>query len=260
VALVAARAGAAVALAGGAGDDVWGRWLVARLLEAGVDGSLFELLPGLQTPIAFVAVSAEGEPSYELHGEADRTLETVLRERVHEAVDGSAALLFSTNVLVDAGDREVTMAARRRALELGRPVIFEANLRLHRWDTAADAAANANACIEGALLVRANRAEAAAMTGESDPERAAAALLAAGARLVVLSLGAEGAILRGEVQADAAGERATVVNTAGAGDVLTGTLLAALALDGFAPRAVAGALTDAVAAAARACERWGAVD
>ncbi|HXO10156.1 MAG TPA: PfkB family carbohydrate kinase [Solirubrobacteraceae bacterium] len=260
VALVAARAGAAVALAGGAGDDLWGRWLRSRLRDGGVEVSLFELLPGLQTPIAFVTVSAEGEPSYELHGEADRTLGTVLAGKVRAAVDDSAALMFSTNVLVDAGDREVTMAARRRALHLGRPVIFEANLRLHRWRSAAVAAANANACVEGALLVRTNRAEAAAMTGESDPERAAAALLAAGARLVVLSLGADGAILRGEVRADAPGECADVVNTAGAGDVLTGTLLAALALDAFAPRAAADALPSAVTAAARACERWGAVD
>ncbi len=260
VALVAARAGAPVALAGGAGDDGWGRWLLARLRGAGVDVSLFKLIAEFQTPIAFVTVGADGEPSYQLHGHADRTLETVLDGRAREAMDESAALFHSTNTLVDAGDRAVTMAARERALHLGRPVIFEANLRLHRWDSSAAAAANASACVPGALLVRANQAEAAAMTGEADPERAAAALLAIGARLVVISLGAKGAILRGEVQANAAGARMEVLNAAGAGDVLTGTLLAALALDDFRPRAVAGALEEAVAAAGRACGRWGAID
>ena len=260
VALVAARAGAPVALAGGAGDDDWGRWLAGRLREAGVDVSLFALLGELQTPVAFVTVSAEGEPSYQLHGEPDRTLERALGGRVQEAMDDSAGLFFSTNALVGAGDRAVAMAARRRALELGRPVIFEANLRLHRWDSGAEAAAHANACVPGALLVRANRAEAAAMTGESDPERAAAALIAAGARLVVMSLGAAGAILRGELETDAAGVEVEVLNTAGAGDVLTGTLLAALALDEFRPRAVAATLPEGVIAAARACGRWGAVD
>ena len=148
---------------------------------------------GVQTPIAFVTVSADGEPSYELHGSADRTLETVLDGPGAEAMDDSAALFFSTNTLVDADERAGDDGgARARRCDLDRPVIFDANLRLHRWDSRADAAANANACVPGALLVRANRAEAAAMTGETDPERAAAALVAVGARLVVLTLGARG--------------------------------------------------------------------
>lgn len=260
VALTAAQAGAAVALAGGAGDDAWGRWLLGRLREAGVDVSLFELIPGFQTPLAFVTVSAHGEPSYELHGDADTTLETVVCGRLDEAVHDSAALFISTNTLVAPGDRELTMRARQLALELGRPVIFEANLRLHRWSSRSEAASGANACVPGALLVRANRSEAAAMTGERDPELAAAALTGAGAELVVLTLGAEGAILRGVLTADVPGLHCRVVNTAGAGDVLSGTLLAALIHDGFAPAAIEAALPAAVAEAARACERWGAVD
>ncbi len=43
------------------------------------------------------------------------------------------------------------------------------------------------------------------MTGEDDPERAALALLKAGARIVVITLGAGGAILRGELRADVPG-------------------------------------------------------
>ena len=50
------------------------------------------------------------------------------------------------------------------------------------------------------------------------------------------------------------------MSTLGAGDVLTGTLLARLAATGFYPAAVAAGLRDGVEAAARACERWGAVD
>ena len=56
VAVVAARAGARVALAGGAGDDAWGRWLRDRLEDEGVDLSLFELIEGRQTPLAVVTV------------------------------------------------------------------------------------------------------------------------------------------------------------------------------------------------------------
>src|SRR5437763_1843388 len=111
----------------------------------------------------------------------------------------------------------------------------------------------------GTSLLRTKHAAAAPMTGEPDPARAAAALVDAGARLGVVTLGAEGAVLRGEHEADVPGVPARVRSTVGAGDALMGLLLARAARSGFAPAAVADALPDAVAEAARATERWGAV-
>jgi fructokinase len=260
VAIVAARSGAAVKLAGGAGDDSWGRWLRDRLEDEGVDVSMFELILGSTTPLALVAIGPEGEPSYTIYGEGIATVVHALGARIEEAMSESAALFFSSNTLVGAEEREVTMRARELALDLGRPVIFDPNLRLHRWRSHAEAAASANACVPGALLVRANQVEAELMTGEEDPERAALALLKAGARLVVLTLGEHGAILRGEFKATVLGVPARVLSTVGAGDVFTGTLLARLALTDFYPAAVAAALQDAVVAGALACERWGALE
>src|SRR5437764_1468658 len=89
--------------------------------------------------------------------------------------------------------------------------------------------------------------------------RAAAGLLAAGARHAVVTLGAAGAILRGEVRADAPGRPVKVVNAAGAGDALLGVLLARLSESRFYPPTLAAALGEAVRAAERATERWSAV-
>ena len=260
VAAVAARAGAHVALAGGAGADDWGRWLRDRLEHEGVELSLFELIEDRQTPLAMVAVGDDGEPRYVTYGATIATVVHALANRLEDAVRDSAGLFISTNTLVGGDEREVTMRARELTLELERPVIFDPNLRLHRWRSKADAAATANACVPGALLVRANEAEAALMTGEDDPERAALALVKAGARLVVVTLGARGAILRGELRAQAPGVPVKVRSTIGAGDVLTGLLLARLSATGFYPPAVAAALPAAVEASARACERWGALE
>ncbi|MDQ2895477.1 MAG: PfkB family carbohydrate kinase [Actinomycetota bacterium] len=260
VALVAARAGAQVSLAGGAGDDEWGRWLRDRLTAACVDVTDFALVPGVQTPLAFVVVDDDGEPRYELHGEQPELIVRAVGDRVERAVGDAAALFISTNTLVGAAERALTMRARELILARERPFVFDANLRLHRWSSRADAAASANACVPGALLVRANREEADLMTGEPDPERAALALVKAGAQLVVVTLGPAGAILRGTLRATVPGVPCRPLNTAGAGDTLTGTLLARLALSGFYPSSVAAGLPDAIEAAARACERWGAVD
>ena len=260
VAVMAARHGATVALAGGAGEDAWGRWLRDRLVSEGVDVSLFGLVAGRQTPLALVRVDSAGEPSYEIYGDTIATVVEALGDRVEPAVRDAAALFLSSNTLVGDEERAMTMSAREAALGLGRPVVFDPNLRLHRWRSRPDAAAAANACVPGAFLIRANRAEAALMTGEDDPERAALALLKAGAELVVLTLGADGAILRGKLRLDVAGVPARVVSTVGAGDVLTGMLLGRLARSRFYSPAVAAALPEAVAEAARACERWGALE
>lgn len=259
VCVTAARNGGRVALAGGAGDDPWGAWLRDRLAAEGVGLDFFELVEGAPTALAFVAVDEHGEPEFLIYGAGIHAAIEAAAGRLPAAVEASDALFFASNTLVEDGEREATLAARQRALDLDRPVIFDPNLRLHRWAHPGAAASVARECVPEAFLVKCNRAEAELLSGESDPERAAAGLLAAGARNVIITLGAEGAMLRGEVRADAAGVPAQVVNATGAGDAFLGVVLAWLSRTDFYPAALAAALPEAVREAARATERWGAV-
>lgn len=258
-AVMAARHGGRVALAGGAGDDPWGRWLRERLSAEGVDLEFFELVGGAPTALAFVAVDSQGEPEFLIYGAGIHAAMAAVAARLPDAVEACDALFFASNTLVQEGEREATLAARDRALELGRPVVFDPNLRLHRWEHPGRAVTVARECIPGTFLLKLNRAEAELLSGESDPERAAAGLLAAGAEHVLVTLGADGAILRGPVPATAPGVPAEVVDATGAGDALVGVMLARLSTSGFYPAAMAAALPEAVAEAARATERWGAV-
>lgn len=260
VAVTAARHGASVVLAGGAGDDPWGRWLRDRLAAEGVGLDWFTLLADRATPVAFVTVGSDGEPGYRIYGDAIAAIVKALGDRLLDAVAAADGLFVSSNTLVGAAERDLTMAARARALELERPVVFDANLRLHRWRSRADARSRASACVPGALLVRTNRAEAELLTGEPDPDRAARALVKAGARLAVVTLGAAGALLRGELRADAPGVAARTVSAVGAGDVVSGVLLARLARSAWYPPAAAAGLGEAMSAAARATEGWGALE
>ena len=111
---------------------------------------------------------------------------TSLGDRLEGAVSASAALFIT---LGGPDESEITMRARELALSLERPVVFAPNLCVERWRSRAEAAAVANACVPGALLVSAGAGDAELMTGEEDPERAALALLKAGARMVVITLG-----------------------------------------------------------------------
>lgn len=260
VALMAARAGARVALAGGVGDDEWGRWLRDQLERSGVDLRHFKLIEDMATPLALATVDQAGAPSFRLYGETVATVVNALWGGVELAVEESGGLFITTATLVGEAERKLTMSARERALELEHPVIFDPNLRLHRWSSRADAAASANACVPGALLVRASAADARLMTGEDDLERAAVALRKGGARNVVITDGIRGAMLRGKIRLDVPGTPARVVSTIGSGNALVATLVARLQITGFYEPAIAAALKDAMAVAAQACERWGACD
>lgn len=259
VAVVAAREGARVELAGGAGEDPWGRWLRERLAAEGVGLSWFELVPGAPTPIAFAWVDGDGEPGFQIYGESLASVANAIAGRVDAAVEAGDGLFIGSNTLAGPDERAVTMAARERALALGRPIVFDPNLRLHRWPSADAAASASRACVPGALLVRCNVAEAGLLTGIADPAGAADALVEAGARMACVTLGPEGALLRGAVRAEVPGAAAESVSAIGAGDTLTGVLLAALERGGWEPVAAADALPRAVERAARATERWSAI-
>jgi sugar/nucleoside kinase (ribokinase family) len=259
VAVIAARHGAQVSLAGGAGEDAFGVWLRDRLADEGVGLEWFTLVADAPTPIAFVSVDARGEPEFLIHGAGIHAAVASAAERLPEAVEASSALVFASNTLVDDDERRATLAARERALELGRPVLFDPNLRLGRWPHPGRAASVVRECIPDAFVVKCNRAEAELISGEADPERAAAGLLAAGAQHVVITLGRDGALLRGAgLKAATPGVPAKVVNATGAGDAFFGVLVARLAASGWYPPALAAALPEAAREAAAATERWGA--
>jgi sugar/nucleoside kinase (ribokinase family) len=112
---------------------------------------------------------------------------------------------------------------------------------------------------EGALCVRANHAEASAITGAEDPAAAAAELSALGARIAVVTRGANGAVMRGAVEAEVDGIEVDVVSTLGAGDAFMGTLAAHLGAAGWDPAGAEPALAAAVGERARACAHWGAI-
>jgi fructokinase len=260
VAVTAARRGADVALAGGVGTDAWGTWLHERLEAEGVDLTWFDRRDEIATPVAFVTLDADAQPSFAIYGEGLRTAITGLGDRLLEAVDACDALFFSSNTLVDGDERAATLAARARALKAGKPVIVDPNLRLERWRSRSAAVEAVGPCVEGAFLVKCNQGEALALSGELAVEEAAASLLAAGARHVVVTRGADGALLRGGgLDRDVPGVPALPVDATGAGDAVTGVLIAALARTGFYPAALAAMLPDAVAEGARAVERYGAL-
>jgi fructokinase len=261
VAVAASRAGAEAALAGGAGDDEWGRWLRDRLERERVDLSFFELLEGEATPIAFASFDRGGEPSFEIHGDAVAVAVRSAVPRIDQALAAASALVFSSTTLAGAAERELTLRARELALERGARVCFDPNIRPNRWGGEVGPAADASReLVAGSFLLRANRDEALAIAGVDNPRRAAAELAGMGAELAVVTLGPEGAVMRGACEAEAPAPAVDVVSTIGAGDAFMGTLVAEIAKRDWDASRAGEALAPALEASARACTHWGALD
>ena len=140
-------------------------------------------------------------------------------------------------------------------------VCFDPNIRPNRWGGDPEpAAAISRELVAGSTVVRTNRTEATQIAGVEDPREAADAIAALGAELAVVTLGAEGAVIRGACEAEAPTPAVEVVSTIGAGDAFMGTLVAELAkLDWNLSRADE-ALGPALDAAADACTRMPALD
>jgi fructokinase len=261
VAVAARRAGADAALAGAAGDDDWGFWLRDRLDREGVDLSFFELLEGTQTPIAFASFDESREPTFEIYGDAIQIAVASAAPRLGPMIDAASALVFSSTTLATAEERAVTLRARELAIERGARICFDPNIRPNRWGGDSRPAAEASReLIDGSFLVRANRAEAMAIAGVDDPRQAAARIADLGAEVAVVTLGAEGAVIRGACEAEAPAPEVDVVSTLGAGDAFMGTLVAGLARHDWDPSRAGEALGPALEAAAAACTRWAALD
>jgi endonuclease-3 len=197
VAITAARRGGDVALAAGAGDDAWGRWLLERVAAEGVATDHIMLDPARATPVAFVTLDADGRRTTQPYGPDPAAGILGLGDGLLDAVGAADALFFTSATLVGDAERALTLRAREHARALGRPILLSPDLRADRWRSTSAAVEVVGACVPGAFLVVADEREALALTGELDVDAAAASLLAAGAQHVVVTLGEDGAFLRG---------------------------------------------------------------
>ena len=258
VAVAASREGAEVGLLGGVGDDAWGNWLRERLWHERVDVSWLETIEGVATPVAFVTFDWEREPSFSVYGESIAETMRGAGGHLGEAIGAAHAMIFGSNTLVGEPEREVTLQARRGARNRGVPVLFDPNLRPNRWRNLDRALELSRDLIDGAMVVRATDWEARELTGERDPAQAAEALCSFGAKLGVVTLGPDGAVMRGAAHGEAPSPDVEVVSPLGAGDAFMGALAAGMAALDWDPSRAAEALPGACAAGARACTTWGA--
>lgn len=266
VAIGLARLGAPSSYFGGLSTDRFGEILREGLRREGVDLSHAPAKPNATT-LSVVATGADGQPRYTFYG-ADAADRVVTAADLPANLDGYAAITMGSYTLSVAPVADALLALAER--EGARRVIsLDPNLRPSVIGDVAAWPAQFERFARRATLIKASDEDIAiAFGGRVSPAEAAARWLDLGAKLVVVTRGAEGAVAFGCGEPlEIAGRKVDVVDTVGAGDTFHAAMLADLgrrealsreALESLTRDALGGVLRYAVAAASVTCQRRGA--
>ncbi|WP_406460819.1 ribokinase [Streptomyces sp. NBC_01622] len=237
-AIAAAHAGADVTIIGAVGDDAYGAQLRSTLEHSGVDTDHLRTVEGA-SGTAHIVVDDEGGNAIVVIPAANGT--------VDHLAPGDEALIASADALLL--QLEIPLAAVVAGAEAARRHDVRTIL------TPAPARPLPPELLAATDLLVPNEHEATALTGHTDPRKAAAALLDQVPEVIV-TLGSAGSLYaaRGAGPFTVPAPQVTAVDSTGAGDTFAGALAVALA-EG---RPTRDALGWAAAAAALSVQRPGA--
>ncbi|MEU1592279.1 ribokinase [Streptomyces sp. NPDC005708] len=237
-AVAAARLGARTALLARVGDDAHGRLLLDSQRVAGVD-TVGVLVGGAPTGVALITVDPSGDNSIVVSPGANGRL-------VPKDVRAAGSLLEASRVV--SAQLEIPLET---VVEVVRTLPSDTRFVLNPSPPRPLPADVLAAC--DPLIV--NEHEARVIAGDDlggTPEDWAAALLALGPRSVVVTLGAEGALVAdGEAMTRVPSVKVEAVDTTGAGDAFTAALAWRLGTGETLPEAAAYAARVGAAAVTR---------
>jgi sugar/nucleoside kinase (ribokinase family) len=228
-AVAAARLGLDTGFIGAVGQDAFGRLMRSCFAQERVDASQLQTPSGYSTGAAFVAYEPGGTREFVFHirhAAAGQTSDQLIQEPYFENVKWTH--ISGSTVFLNPNSR----SACQRALELtqthGGNISLDPNLRpeLMPLDQAKVAL---DPFLKVADLILPNAAEARAITGENDDDRAVEALSIKDDVLVVLKRGSAGcSIYRTGKRIDVPGYTVEEVDPTGAGDCFSAAFIAGL--------------------------------
>ena len=238
VAVAAARLGRETAIVTRTGDDPFGRFIHQALHDLGVSDEFVTAVGDLPTPITFCEIfPPDNFPLYFYRNPTSPDLQLRADELDLEAI-ASARIFWSTVTgLSQEPSRSAHLAAwqsrNRRA-----HTILDLDYRPMFWESRAAARAQVDAALEHVSIAVGNLDETLTAVGETDPYRAAEALLERGVELAVVKQGPRGVLaMTRDESVEVSPLPIEVLNGLGAGDGFGGALCHGL-LSGWSLRRV----------------------
>lgn len=223
VAVAAARLGRSAGVITKVGADGFGEYIRDALRGFRVDERFVGTHATLRTPLVFCEIYPPDRFPLLFYREPTAPDMTIAAEELPRDEIGDAGLFWTTGTGLSA---EPSRTATLAALDAARGIrVHDLDHRPSLWASSEDPRRWAMEAARRARVIIGNTDEVEMATGTREPDAAARALLAAGAELVVVKRGMEGAsAFASGTRVDAPGYRVDVVCGLGAGDAFGGAL------------------------------------
>jgi len=225
VSVAAARYGHRSAIITKTGDDPFGRFVRAKLAELGVATDFVGTDAWLPTPVTFCEIFPPDDfPLYFYRYPQAPDLRIEVTDLPLTEI-AEARVYWSTLTGLSAEPSRQAHLAAWRARGRRPFTILDLDYRPMFWKTEAEATRHAEAALAHCSVAIGNREECRVAVGETEPERAARALLDRGIELAIVKQGPKGVLaMTADERVEVPAVRVEVVNGLGAGDSFGGAI------------------------------------
>ena len=220
------------------GDDTFGRLLTDTMRRAGIDTRGILTSPDTFTTLAFVTFDAHGERTFAFARKPGADTQLRWEELDTAMLDACRVFHFGSLSCTDEPARSCTQQAAAYARAHGKLVTYDPNYRAPLWKTEQQAREQILWGLSQADIVKISDEETQFLWGCTAQE-GAARVLSLGAKLVMVTLGSKGCMLKNAQAEFTCGcPKVKPVDTTGAGDIFGGSAISRFLELGKAPEAL----------------------
>lgn len=222
----ATKLGLSTAFIGKVGTDMHGQFLKEVLEEQGIDTKGMILDPNFFTTLAFVELKENGERVFSFARKPGADTMLTKEDLNQDLLKNTKVFHFGSLSLTNEPSKTATYEAIRIAKEAGAIISYDPNYRAPLWENEKVAIEMMREPIPYVDMMKISDEETELLTGQVDPEAAAEILISQGVKVVVVTLGEQGALVRiKDGSRIVAGFKSQVVDTTGAGDSFWGSFV-----------------------------------
>ncbi len=220
------RLGGKCAFIGKVGNDMHGEFLNCVLKRENICTEGLITDDKVFTTLAFVDLDEKGERSFSFARKPGADTCLCESEVRFDIIENSTIFHIGSLSLTDEPSRSATMKALKFAKEKGLIISYDPNYRESLWESEEKAKEMMQSVLPYVDVIKMSEEEIRLLTGFEGEIEASEALIEKGVRIVIITLGEKGAIVRGdEGYVYAKGEKIKAVDTTGAGDAFMGAFL-----------------------------------
>ncbi len=223
MAVAVAKLGRKVSFVGKVGTDLQGELLIETLKNNQVDVSGMVQDDKYFTTLAFVQINENGERKFSFARKPGADTQLEVSDLKPEIIESAKIFHFGSLSLTEEPSRGTTWAAAEMAKKAGAVISYDPNYRELLWSSREAAMEQMRSVVGLVDIMKISDEETELLTGKVSPEEASQCLIDQGVKVVVVTLGGEGAYIRTkDATMKVPGFKVQPVDTTGAGDSFWG--------------------------------------